>query len=81
MEDREVNPIRYDIIKNIQEGHKQAQINILNGSPVGALAVANNDKETGLNWSENNAQQVTSNTVYILPSERSGRLNLEKLDS
>lgn len=78
---RELNSLRFQVLKNIQECHKMSQIALLNDTPVGALAVANNDKETGLNWSENNAQQVTSNTVYILPSERSGRLNLEKLDN
>lgn len=76
--DREVNPTRSDIVKNIKEFHKMAQIGLLNNTPVGALAVANNDPETGLNWAANNVQQITNNTVYYLPSERSGRLNLEK---
>lgn len=77
----EVNPARSDIVKNIKEFHKMEQINLLNGSPVGALAVANNDSETGLNWSANNVQQVTNNTVYYLPSERTDKLKLDKLEN
>lgn len=73
-----LNPKRSEIIKTIQETHKAIHIGLLNDSPVGAMATANNDQETGLNWSANQAQQITNNTVYYLPSERSGRLNLEK---
>ena len=80
-EEKELNPARYGVVKSIQEGHKQAQINILNGSPVGALAVANNDIETGLEWGKNQAQQITNNTVYYLPSERTDKLKLDKLDN
>ena len=73
------NPARSEVIKSIQEYHKSLQIGLLNGAPVGALAVANNDTETGLEWSRNQAPQINNNTVYYIPSERSGRLNLEKL--
>lgn len=76
----ESNPQRIKVIKSIQENHKVQQVSILNDSPVGALAVANNDVETGLKWAANQAQQITNNTVYYLPSERTDRLNLEKLD-
>ena len=75
----ESNPIRSDIIKSICECHKMEQINLLNETPVGALAVANNDTETGLKWSANQVQQITNNTVYYLPSERTDKLGLEKL--
>lgn len=81
MNDKSGEPLslkRLEVIKNIQENHKVQQIALLNESPVGVLAVANNDVETGLNWSANQVQQITNNTVYYLPSERSGRLNLEK---
>ena len=71
------NPERFRIVKYIQEAHKLAQIGLLNDTPVGALAVANNDKETGLNWSANQAAQITNNTVYLLPSERVDRFRLE----
>lgn len=74
----ELSRARFDVLKSIQESHKVAQISILNDSPVGALAVANNDKETGLEWSKNQAAQLASNTVYYIPSERLDRLNLEK---
>ena len=57
------------------------QINILNESPVGALAVANNDNETGLNWSRQQALEQANNAVFLIPSERVSRLNLEKVDS
>ena len=75
----ELNPKRSTIVKNICEYHKMEQINLLNGSPVGVLAVANNDVETGLEWSKQQAALQASNAVYILPSERSGRLKLDKL--
>lgn len=77
----ELNPKRLLILKSIQENHKVAQVGLLNNSPVGALAVANNDTETGLEWSKNQVQQITNNTVYYLPSERTDKLNLEKLDN
>lgn len=78
--DRESNPIRSDIINNIRECHKMEQISLLNDTPVGALAVANNDIETGLEWSKNQAAQITQNTVYLLPSERVDRMKLPKPD-
>lgn len=81
MNDKSNEPLslkRLEVIKSIQENHKVQQIALLNESPVGVLAVANNDVETGLKWAANNVQQITNNTVYYLPSERSGRLNLEK---
>ena len=76
----EVNPARTEVIKHIVECHKMEQIGLLNGSPVGALAVANNDHETGLEWSKNNLQQLAGNTVYLIPSERSEKLALQKID-
>lgn len=73
----ELNSSRCQVFKSIQEGHKQAQISLLNDTPVGALAVANNDHETGLEWSKNQ-MQVTAQSVYFLPSERVDRMRLEK---
>lgn len=75
----ETNPARSSIVKNICEYHKMEQISLLNDTPVGAMAVANNDVETGLEWSKNQAQQITNNTVYLLPSERSDKLKLDKI--
>lgn len=80
LRDETSNPERLAIIKSIQENHKNAQIGLLNNSPVGALAVANNDHETGLEWSKNNLQQLNGNTVYLIPSERVDKLKLEKID-
>jgi len=73
----ELNNSRLLVLKSIQEGHKLQQINLLNDSPVGALAVANNDIETGLEWSKQQAALQASNAVYILPSERTERLKLQ----
>ena len=75
---KELNPARSALVNNIREVHKMEQIGLLNDSPVGALAVANNDIETGLEWSKQNAQQIASNTVYILPSERVDKLRITK---
>ena len=75
---KELNPLRSAIVENIREYHKMEQINLLNDTPVGALAVANNDHETGLEWSKNQLQQIAQNAVYLLPSERVDRLRLDK---
>lgn len=74
----ELSRARFEVLKSIQESHKVAQISLLNDTPVGALAVANNDRETGLNWAANQAQQIGATAVYILPSERADRLKLGK---
>ena len=78
LNDDQSNPQRLQVLKSIQEGHKLQQINLLNESPVGVMAVANNDTETGLEWSKNQVAQLASNAVFLLPSERSGRLKLDK---
>lgn len=75
------NPGRMQILKNIQECHKLEQISLLNDSPVGALAVANNDTETGLEWAQKQAQQITNNQIYLLSSERAGALGLGQLET
>lgn len=77
----ELSGLRSEVVKNIREYHKMEQIGLLNDTPVGAMAVANNDSETGLNWSQNQAQQITNNTVYYLPSERTDKLKLDKLEN
>ena len=77
MHDERSNPKRLQVLKNIQEMHKTIHVGLLNESPVGAMAAANNDHETGLNWAANQAQQITNNTVYYIPSERVERLKLE----
>lgn len=74
----EANPERFRVVKSIKEYHKMQQIGLLNDTPVGAMAVANNDTETGLNWSANQLQQIANNTVYLIPSERVDRLKLDK---
>ena len=74
---REINLSRMQIYKNIQEAHKAAQVALLNDSPVGALAVANNDIETGLQWAEKQATAAAANTVFILPSERLKTLGIQ----
>lgn len=74
--DEKLNPKRLEVLKSIQEGHKAAQISLLNDTPVGALAVANNDVETGLQWSANQAITAANNAVFLIPSERLNRLNI-----
>lgn len=74
--DEKSNPARYRLINNLRECHKTAQISLLNDTPVGALAVANNDTETGLEWSRNQALTTASNAVFLIPSERINRLKL-----
>lgn len=74
----ELNSARSDIVKHICECHKMEQINLLNDTPVGALAVANNDHETGLEWSKNQAAAIAQNAIYLLPSERVDRLRIDK---
>ena len=76
-EEQKLNPWRYSLLVKIQEYNKGALVSSLKDSPVGALAVANNDKETGLEWSKQQAPQIAAQTVYLIPSERAGRLGLE----
>ena len=74
--DEKSNPKRLAVLKSIQEGHKAQHIALLNESPVGALAVANNDVETGLQWSQNQALTAAQNAVFLIPSERLKRLEI-----
>lgn len=76
-EGKKSNPKRWELLKTVKEYNKTALVSMLKDTPVGALAVANNDKETGLEWSKNQAQQITNNTVYLLPSERVDKLRLQ----
>ena len=78
LNEKESNPARYSVLKSIQENHKEQHISLLNDSPVGAMAVANNDHETGLEWSKNQAAQIAQNAVFLLPSERMNRLQIDK---
>lgn len=74
-EPRESNPARFEILKAIKLYNRDSLIALLKDSTVGAIAIANNDIETGLKWSENNATQITNNSVFVLPSERRKMLN------
>lgn len=75
--DGTANPARLAVLKRIQTEHKAAHIALLNEAPVGALAVANNDRETGLEWAKQNAQLTVEKQVFILPSERLNKLKLD----
>ena len=79
--DEKVNPKRSAVIKYIQEGHKAAQISLLNDSPVGALAVANNDVETGLEWATKQAITAGQQAVFLIPSERLNRLSISAAEA
>ena len=72
-----LNDERAAAIQRVQRYKARSLVNILQNSGLGALAVANNDKETGLNWAENAAPKMERETVYFLPSERIDRLKLE----
>lgn len=74
------NPARSDVINNICECHKMEHIGLLNDSPVGALAVANNDTETGLEWAAKQAITAQNNAVFLIPSERLQRLSITAHD-
>lgn len=74
------NPLRFELLQNIKEYNKGALVSMLKDTPVGALAVANNDHETGLEWSKNQLTQITNNTVYLLPTERNKKLALKAPD-
>ena len=75
-EGKKLNPARWEILKNIKEFNKAALISNLKDTPVGALAVANNDTETGLEWATKQAITAGQQTVFLIPSERVNRLQL-----
>ena len=75
-----LNPKRL-LLEKIQDYNTRSLVDHLkDAGPVGAVAVANNDTEAGLRWSANQAAQITQNTVYLIPSERTDRLRLDKSD-
>jgi hypothetical protein len=80
-EGEKLNPARTKVIKYIKECHKAGHIALLNDSPVGALAVANNDIETGLEWSTKQALTAQNNAVFLIPSERLQRLSIQDTKS
>ena len=77
-DEKKLNPKRYSLLRKIQEYNKAMLVDNLKDTPVGAIAVANNDKATGLEWSKQQSEIAKSNTIFILPSERLNRLNLDK---
>lgn len=77
-EGEKVNSPRFHLMKSIKDFNTGALVSHLKDSTVGALAVANNDIETGLEWAKNNAQLTAQNQVFFLPSERVDRLKLSK---
>ena len=76
-EGKKLNPARWELLKTVKEYNKGSLISNLKDSPVGALAVANNDVETGLEWSTKQALNQASNAVFLIPSERLSRLNIQ----
>ena len=65
-----LNPTRQGLIQKIYKENQHVLTNRLQDTPLGSVAVANNDEETGLKWSANNQQNITKNTVFVLPGER-----------
>ena len=80
-EGEKLNPKRSEVLKKIKECHKAAQISLLNDSPVGALAVANNDVETGLQWATKQAIAAGQQAVFLIPSERLNRLSISAAEA
>lgn len=80
-EGEKLNPKRSEVLKKIKECHKAAQISLLNDSPVGALAVANNDTETGLQWATKQAIAAGQQAVFLIPSERLNRLSISAAEA
>ena len=76
-EAEESSPTVTDNLRKIYNYNQDALISNLKNTPLGMVAVANNDKGTGLEWTKNQAPQVAKDTVYFLPSERLERLRLE----
>ena len=74
----ELNRKRAGVLKAVKDYNKNALISILKDYGVGAIAVANNDVETGLEWTKNTQQIAQNNTVYYIPSERIDKLRLNK---
>lgn len=68
--DDTLNPAKQEIIQKIFKNNQHILVNRLQDTPIGSVAVANNDEETGLKWSANNQQNITKNTVFVLPGER-----------
>ena len=77
----ESNPRRCDNLRKIANYNRDAVIHNLKESNIGLIAVANNDKETGLEWSKNNAPKVEKQNVFFIPSERVDRLKISRGDN
>lgn len=73
----ELSLARSQALRKVYNYNQDALIANLKESNLGMVAVANNDKGTGLEWTRNQAPQVSKDTVYFLPSERLERLRLE----
>lgn len=65
-----LNPARSVSLEKIYKTNQHVLTNRLQDTPLGSVAVANNDEDTGLKWSANNQQNITKNTVFVLPGER-----------
>lgn len=82
LEDREgLNPERRRLLSKVADYNRQSLISNLKESNIGQIAVANNDKETGLEWSKNNAPKVEKQNVFFIPSERVDRLKISRGDN
>ena len=81
IEGEKLNPKRFELLKSIQEYNKGALIGNLKDTPVGALAVANNDVETGLQWATKQAIAAGQQAVFLIPSERLNRLSISAAEA
>lgn len=80
-DNEEINPIRYQIVKSIVNGYSIANDGHLSDTPIGQAIHANHNAEMGKLYGEKQAVINNTTTVYYLPSERSDRLKLDKLDN
>lgn len=80
-EGKRLNPKRWELLKSVKEYNKGALISNLKDTPVGALAVANNDVETGLQWATKQAIAAGQQAVFLIPSERLNRLSISAAEA
>ena len=57
-------------LQNVRKLRQEMVEHKLSDHPIGNTALANNSEELGLKWTANNQQNITKNTVFVLPGER-----------
>lgn len=65
-----LNPLAMEELQNVRKLRQEMVEHKLSDHPIGNTALANNSEELGLKWTVNNQQNITKNTVFVLPGER-----------